>query len=120
MLDYGYSMYETVVLSESGALSYTLPVLNGTVASVTASFKKEDGSPLSVILPKNHAAITCTVELPQFLWGSYKKGTKIGRVIFFCNEQPICEVPLTLDCDAPEISYRLGILDKLKQLFTKT
>ena len=120
MLDYGYSMYESVVLSQSGELSYTIPVFNGISPSVTASYKTENGDPLSVILPKNHSAITCSVELPQFLWGTYKKGSTVGRVIFFCNEKIICEVPLTLDFDVPEISYRLGLFNKIKSFFTRT
>lgn len=120
LLDYGYSMYESVILSECGELSYSVPVFNGIAPSVTASYKTGNGDPLSVILPKNHSEITCSVELPQFLWGSYKKGSVIGRVIFFCNEKIICEVPLTLDLDVSEISYRLGLFDKIRNLFTRT
>ncbi len=120
MLDFGYSMYESVVLSESGRLSYPLPVLNGIDPNATASYETDGGVPLSVILSKNHGAVTVTVELPQFLWGNYKKGTVIGRAVFSCGGLPIGEYPLTLDADVSEIRYTLGLLDKIKSLFRRT
>lgn len=118
MLDYGFSMYESVILSESGRLSYTLPVFNGSEPTVTASFETENGGPLSVILPKGHEEVTCIVELPQYLWGDAKAGTTVGSVRFLCDGETVCEVALTLDEDVTGISYRLGLFDKLRGLLS--
>lgn len=119
MLDYGFSMYESVVLAENGRLSYSIPVFNGTSSSVTASFETEDGEPLSVILRKGHGEVTCAVELPQYLWGCAAEGTVVGRVTFFCNGDAVLEVPLSLDESVSEISYRIGFSERIASFFKK-
>lgn len=119
MLDYGFSMYESVTLAENGRLSYSLPVFNGTSATATASYKTESGEPLAVVLPKNHGEVTCVVELPQYIWGNVAAGTTVGRVTFFCDDKAVCEVVLSLSEGVTQISYRLGIFERITAFFKK-
>ena len=117
MLDYGFSLYESIPLTDGGRISFTLPVLNGISPTAEASYETADGLPLRVTLPKDHGEITTRVELPRHLWGDYAAGTEIGRLRFFCDGKQICSVPLSLDADVFGISYRFHLLKRILALF---
>lgn len=119
MLDYGFSLYESVPLTDGPRIAYQLPVLNGTTPSATASFTSGSGAPLTVTLPKGHGEITARVELPRHLWGSDPRGTPVGRIVYLCDGAVLCEVPLTLEEDVTEISYRFRFFERLKRAFGK-
>lgn len=115
MLDYGFSRYETVTLTEPQALSFTLPVLNGVDAEVTAA--PQISAPLCITLPKGHGEILTAVSLPRFLWGDYEKGETVGCVRFFCEEDLLAEVPIVLDAPVRQISYRFRPIKRIKAFF---
>lgn len=117
MLDYGFSAYESIPLLESGRFEYELPIFNGTATTVTASYATSDGQPLSVTLPKGHGEITLTVELPRQIWGTYDAGTSVGRLLFFCGSELLCELPLSLDAPVSEISYQFDLFGRIRDLF---
>ena len=120
LFDYGFSLYASVPLTESGRLSFTLPVLNGVHPTATVSYETADGLPLRVTLPREHAPISMRVELPPHLWGSYTKGQVIGKAIFLCGDTVLCEVPLALDAPVEEISYRFRPLWRLREFLKKS
>lgn len=119
LLDYGFSLYESVPLTESGRVTYTLPVLNGILPTATVSFETSDGLPVRVALPRDHGEITATVRLPRHLWGDYGKGETVGSVVYAADGELLCELPLTLDCEVRSISYTFRVFERLKAYFSR-
>lgn len=116
LLDYGFSLYESVALTETGHVSYTLPLLNGVTPTVTVSYRTSDGLPVRVSLPREHGEITETVLLPRHLWGDYACGDTVGSVVYSMDGAVIATLPLTLDTDACGITYTLGIRKRIRAL----
>ena len=117
LLDFGFAGYESVPLTESDRITLSLPVLNGVEPTATASYVPENPAALRVTLKKGHGAITSRVELPRHLWGSYQKGDTVGRIVFFADGNELCSFPLTLDSDVSEVSYRLGLIERIRDFF---
>ena len=119
LLDYGFSRYTSVPLTESGRISYTLPVLNGIIPTATVSYETEDGLPPSAVLPIDHGEIKVTVLLPRHLWGDYERGDTVGSIVFSLDGDLFLELPLTLDTEVRGIPYTPGIVRRVRAFFRK-
>lgn len=119
MLDYGFSLYESVPLPEIDHLSFTLPVFNGCESEVKVSFDRGryPSLPDAVTLPRDHTEITMTVLLPRFLWGEVTAGDTVGYAVYRYAGEIIAEIPLTIEKTVEPISYRLDLLRRLKEFF---
>lgn len=98
LLDYGFSLRESVTLCEPDGICIAVPVVGGAKSSVIVS--NPEG--LLRSLPKEHPEITRTVELPRFLYAPVETGETVGRVLFRCDldrdgkAEVIGEAPLTV------------------------
>ena len=81
MLEYGFSRYHTVLLSDADAYHVTLPVVGGEREQLLLT----NEAALSVTLPIGHGNIRTVVEAPRFLYAPTKAGEIVGRALFYCD-----------------------------------
>ena len=111
LLDWGLSAYVRFTATPP---SLSLPVVGGELGEV-ALLPTET---LSLLLPRDHAPIDCTAELPRFLFGGFTQGKEVGRLIYRMNGVEIGRIPLvSADACAPE--RPLGIWARFKRIFQK-
>ena len=116
MLDFGFFSYESVLLSENGAMVLPLNVTGGTTETALA----ENTETVSVLLRKDHGAITYRIEAPQILYAPIAKGTAIGRVVWLCDGEEIAASTLvTIHDIAYKKAERQGFFAWLASLFTR-
>lgn len=108
MLDYGFSLYENVVLTEKDGLSFSVPLVGGEKKSVTV--KNAEGA--SAALRKNHGEIESAVYLPRFIYAGTEKGTAVGKIKYFTDGKIIGESELYLAEDAPIKYVKKGFFKK--------
>lgn len=117
MLDYGFSLYDTVELCPAGAYEAPLWVINGTSEYVVV--KNTDS--LTMALPKDRGDLRCVVEIPRFTYAPVKKGQVVGRLVFY-EENPdgsqteLAEVPLYAQFEAASVIYKKSLLEKISDL----
>ena len=90
MLDWGFENYEAVKASEITPLSFTVAVAGCNDRFISAAsedfyltVKRGDRADLKVI-----------TELPHFIYSPAKEGKRIGRLIYYYNEEMITEMPV--------------------------
>lgn len=110
LLDWGFSQY---VAFSPTPTELTLPVVGGTKNTVDLT---PVGS-LLLTLPADHAAITCTVETPRFLYGGLEKGKRYGRVVYKMGDKTLGEIALIATTSVPR-ERPLTLWERLKKLFT--
>lgn len=81
LLDYGFSVYERINLTNAGSFRADVPVVGGTLTNVAVTNRDS----LSVSLPKNHESITTRVELPRFLFGRIEENQTVGRLVYLTD-----------------------------------
>ena len=100
LLDYGFSLRESVSLCEVNGIVLTVPVVGGEKDSVIVS----NPQALCSSLPKNHPEIRQTIELPRFLFAPVGDGEEVGQAVFRCDldgdgkAEIIGETPITVQC----------------------
>lgn len=114
MLDYGFSLYEPVVLATPGQFDTPIDVVGGTCEYVM--MQNPDGLVLS--LPKSRGEIIEIIELPRFLYAPVSVGETIGRCAYYellpnGEMQFLGEVPLYAGHSAEALVYEKNILEKL-------
>ena len=115
MLDYGFAMYESVLLSMDGEQSFVFPVVGGTVSEINARNHGE----LRVILPKEGQKITRVNELKSFYWAPISAGDVLGRVVYYNNGVEIGSVDIIAEADVERIPSEKSLLDRFKAIFSK-
>ena len=90
LLDYGYSILESVSLAKIGQFQYTVPVIDGDHETIDIENTEE----LSVIRNKGGSEITAKTEIPQYIVAPVNEGDVIGKVSFYENGEKIGEVDL--------------------------
>ena len=81
LLDYGFSAYCRVTLCERGGYRTLVPVSGGTEQYVLVA----SATSCAVTLPRSHAAIRCTVQLPHLTLAPVLSGSDMGKLIFYCD-----------------------------------
>lgn len=96
MLDYGFSMYSSRLLCESGEQVFPVPLVGGKEDYVMVGNAEE----CRRTLPTRAGAVSCTVELPRFVFAPIQEQEQIGALVFFCDTdgdgsaEEIARVPL--------------------------
>ena len=109
LLDYGFSLYETITLAENGEFTYEIPVCGGAKTAVTLL----NTETVTVSLPKQHGEIQTVIELPRFAYGGIEKGQILGAVRFFADGREIGCSPLAVSEDVPEMEIQKNWLEKI-------
>lgn len=97
MLDYGFSMYETVTLTGESGIIFDIPVAGGEKEYARVC---TDGN-IKITLPRSDGEITVTAEMPKFMFAPLKKSTVIGKLCFYRNGKIIKEADLYTVGDCP-------------------
>lgn len=105
LLDYGFSHYTRISLCQSGEYQTPLPVTGGKENFVMVTNRTSVG----ITLEQDHAAISCRVQLPRFLYASVSEGDVVGALVFLCDtdgdgvREEIATVPLYAAYDVPAL-----------------
>lgn len=113
LLDYGFSLYETITLTERGEFTYEIPVCGGMKTAVTVA----NTETVTVSLPKNHGEIQTVIELPRFVYGGIEKGQILGAVRFFADGRELGCSPLAVREDVPEMKIQKNWFEKIMFFF---
>jgi D-alanyl-D-alanine carboxypeptidase len=113
LLDYGFSLYETITLTERGEFTYEIPVCGGMKTAVTVA----NTETVTVSLPKNHGEIQTVIELPRFVYGGIEKGQILGAVRFFADGRELGCSPLAVQEDVPEMKIQKNWFEKIMFFF---
>jgi len=112
LLEWGFSQY--IAFAPKPMLS-PLPVVGGTAPSVAV----KPANAIALTLPAQHPEITCTVELPRFLYAGFAGGTQVGRVIYRMGDDLLFETPLLTENGVPATQARLSLWERIRNLFRK-
>lgn len=112
MLDYGFSKYERILLSESGGNGFVMPVVDGNISYIQCHSSAE----VYAVLPKDKINITQVTELDRFFYAPIKAGEMLGRILYYNNGEIVAEVPITADFDVELVEQRFNFFDWLKGL----
>ena len=114
LLDYGFDNYVSVKLATAEDI-LTIPVVSGTKAQVVCSQKDT----LSALLPKNHGAIICRIEMKRFAYAPVINGEKIGQIYYYCDGKEIGKSDITARDSVELINQKRTIWDKISDFFKK-
>ncbi|MBE6558591.1 MAG: D-alanyl-D-alanine carboxypeptidase [Ruminococcaceae bacterium] len=117
MLDYGFSLYETIELCPVSAYEAPLWVVGGTSEYVMV----KNTESLNLSLPKNRGTIRCYVELPRFIFAPVAQGQELGRLVFYEEIQGdemklLGELSLYAQYRIEAIEYSKSLLEKISDL----
>ena len=117
LLDYGFSLCESVQLCAPGDRIIPLWVESGTTEYVMT--ENRDG--LTVTLPRGHGRIREVVEMPRFSFAPVTEEETVGRLVWLLETDGgtvrLGEMPLYAVSSAEEIEYRRSLWDKLRDRF---
>ena len=96
MLEWGFSRYETLTLSEIGEQYAVLPVVGGETEDPdgSASVAVKNTEALSVLVLRGGGEVTKKTELPRFLYAPVEAGTPVGRTVYYRDGKKLGEVTL--------------------------
>lgn len=113
MLDYGFENYVSEKLTlEPSALS--MPVISGNVSSVPCAMRSD----LSALLPKDHGAIVCRIEMSRFEYAPVEAGEVVGKVTYFCDGQRLADTDIVALQGAELKRQKYTVWDKIIDFFT--
>ncbi len=118
MLDYGFSIYRSVLLAEKESLTHRMPVVGGTQEETLLCNTEE----LRVTLPITHGEIRCVIEASHFSYAPIYAGENLGIAVFYCDtdrdgkEERVGELPL-IACNTVTKPVKKGFLQWLRSLF---
>ncbi len=112
LLDYGFSLYESVTLAEPYGISYELPLLGGEQLTVRCS----NPHAANVILPREHGELEMRVEINRYLAAPIKKGTAVGMVSWYSDGEKLAETEVTAEYSAALKQSDGGLLSRLRDM----
>ncbi len=117
MLDYGFSLYEPVVLATPGQFDAPVDLVGSDCEYVM--LHNRDGLVLS--LPRSRGEIAEVLEIPRFLYAPVSVGDQIGRCVYYevltgGELKFLGEVPLYAGHTAEALVYKKNLLEKLLDL----
>ena len=115
LLDYGFSLYERIVLTDIGGITLDVPVCGGVRKTVTVC----NTARVTANLPEGTDDIHMVIELPRFVYGGISAGQTIGTVRFFENGREIGSAPLVSQEDVPKMREKQNIFRKWLSFFLK-
>ncbi len=112
LLDYGFSVLERVVYADKGEISFSLPAVGGVSGEVLV----HNAEALFAVLPKERGEVSCSIELPAFVYAPIEQGMTLGYAILKENGEEVSRVALTASEDLPMTEYKKSIADRLREL----
>ncbi len=118
MLDYGFSLYDSVTLCEPGFYNAPMPIMAGDHDYIMV----ENTDTLTAVLLRNHGRIECVVERRRFDFAPLSNGATVGRLCFYevkadGQRHFLGEVPLRAAYSVGAIAYKRSLWEKFRDLF---
>lgn len=113
MLDFGFDSYECKNFGNAGDVSFFVPVIGGEESEI----KVTNSNSLSAVISKEHTEITCTVELPRFIFADIKEGEAVGNILYTCNGSIIAQSPLVAEKNINTVKYKKNLFEWITSLF---
>lgn len=110
MLDYGFSQYESVSLANVGDYTISLNCISGKKDEVLCT----NFSSLKITLKKGEKdKIRAVLEAERFLFAPVEQGQRVGRIVYYLDNEEICSVPIyALEAIKP-IKYKKSIFERI-------
>lgn len=108
MLDYGFSEFECLSLSNVGEISVKLPVFGGTESYVRCTNTES----LSLVLPKG-SHVTRKIEGERYVASPVKAGDALAKAVFICRGKTVAEIPLYAEEDVDSKENGTSFLERL-------
>lgn len=119
MLDYGFGLYESIILDGAGFSPLPLWVVSCDHDYVMLNA----GAPQAITLRRDHGPIVCVVEIPRFAFAPIGRGQPVGRLVFYEQNRnglrsKLGEIPLSTAYEVEEITYPPTLWERLTAIFT--
>ncbi len=108
LFEFGFSQYSNQVLAGIGEISVSIPVVGGTVDSVTV----ENLDCLTLFL-RSDERVTSFIELPPFVYAPVNEGDVLGEAVFCVDDQEAARLPLICKSDALQREIKLSFWQTL-------
>ena len=120
MLDYGFSLYESISLCGAGSYHAPLWIQSGKQEYVMV----ENTDALSVTLRRSHGEIVCRVELPRFEFAPIAVGEELGRLSYWerlkdGSLRELGSVPLYAANTVGAARYNLSLRERIQSIFSR-
>ena len=120
MLDYGFSLYESISLCGAGSYCAPLWIQSGKQEYVMV----ENTDALSVTLRRSHGEIVCRVELPRFEFAPIAVGEELGRLSYWerlkdGSLRELGSVPLYAANTVGAARYNLSLRERIQSIFSR-
>ena len=103
LLDYGFAHYESRLIAEAGAVSFTVPILNSTAAATVVNRDE-----IRLVIKREEPSPTPAFELLPFPVAPIKRGALAGTVTYTASDGVTASVPLVFSGDIPSPNQRKG------------
>lgn len=117
LLDYGFSLCESVTLAAPEDYLAPLWVISGEKEYVMVG----NDTGLTLTLPRERGEIRCVVELPRFAYAPLKQGQTVGRLVWLIQSDghtvELGSVPLVARYGVTEVTYKESLWEKIQGLF---
>lgn len=118
LLDYGFSLCESVTLCAPGGKSLPLWIESGMAEYVMV--ENRDG--LTVTLPRVRGKLREVVELPRFDFAPVARDAVVGRLVWLLETETgvvrLGEVPLYAASAVDEAAYKRSLWERIRDTFT--
>lgn len=108
ILDYGFSIYNTIKLADAGDYTLDIPIINGKKSSILCS----NLDSLSVTV-KGEANISANFEVNQMLCAPIKQGDYVGKIVFKNNDKEIASLKLYALENVKNINYKKSFIERI-------
>jgi len=112
LMDWGFSAFEALT---PVPMPSPLPVVGGCVGSVAI---RPSEAPM-LLLSATHPALSCTVELPRFLYAGFAAGEVVGRAIYRMGDRVLAEIPLITAEGVDALPTRPTLWERVRNLFRR-
>ncbi len=113
MLDYGFSLFESVSLAKKGTPVCTLPLIGGDKEGVMLYIKDA----VSVCLRKERSSIAEHIELISPRFAPVYMGDEVGRIVYTLDGEIIAASPLCASEYVGAKVYKSSFTDKITRFF---
>lgn len=111
LFDWGFSNY---AFFRAELPVKALPVTGGSAGEAAVAL----GAAFSCLLPAAHGEITCTAELPHFLYGGCRAGDVLGRAVFYAGDEVLCTLPV-IAAETVEPLRRSTLFERIRRVWIK-
>ncbi len=114
MLDYGFSCCEPIILSPEQGIEVSVPMVGGEASHLLCVSNEI----ATVTLPKDSSP-ALVIELPHFVYAGVPKEKRMGRAVWYLNDQPIAEIPLYAAENGIAIQYPPTLWERICSFFAQ-